>query len=67
MFLPALTILAFATEMSAHLIAVIVFIVAMLLWLVAGIEWTGDGVAYRRIGGGLLPWLAVATLAYLTL
>lgn len=57
----------FASDVNAHTIAVIVFIVAMLLWLVVGIEWTGDGVVYRRIGGGLIPWLAVATLAYLVL
>ncbi len=40
----------------------------MLLWLIGGIEWIGPGEgAVRRIGGGLIPWLAVATLAYLTL
>lgn len=59
--------LLFATDVTAHMIAVVVFITAMLLWLVIGVEWVGDGVAYRRIGGGLIPWLAVATLAYLTL
>lgn len=57
----------FASGIDAHMIAMVVFIVAMLLWLVIGVEWTGDGIAYRRIGGGLIPWLAVATLAYLTL
>lgn len=57
----------FASDISAHMIAVVVFIVCMIVWLLGGIEWVGDGPAYRRIGGGLLPWLAVATLAYLTL
>ncbi len=58
-----------ASVSDTHLIAVIVFIVVMLLWLIAGVEWTGAGdvPVYRRIGGGLIPWLAVATLAYLTL
>lgn len=60
-------LLAESSGASAHMIAVIVFIVAMFLWLIAGIEWTGEGPLYRRIGGGLLPWFAVATLAYLTL
>ncbi len=55
------------TGVNASTIAVVVFIVAMLLWFVGGIEWTGEGSAIRRIGGGLIPWLAVATLAYLTL
>lgn len=62
--------LAFAIGADAHTIAIIVFIVAMIFWLFAGVEWTGgspDTPAYRRIGGGLIPWLAVATLAYLTL
>lgn len=58
----------FATGVDAHTIAVVVFILAMVLWLIGGVEWAGgtEG-AVRRIGGGLIPWLAVATLAYLTL
>lgn len=66
MFLLAL-ILLFAVGVNAQTIAIVVFILAMLLWLIAGVEWTGEGTTVRRIGGGLLPWLAVATLAYLTL
>lgn len=62
-----MTLLAFASSANASMIAVVVFIVAMLLWLVGGVEWVGDTPAWRRIGGGLIPWLAVATLAYLTL
>ena len=60
-----LTLLAAAVD--AHTIAVVLFIVTMVLWLFAGIEWTGETPIVRRIGGGLVPWLAVATLAYMTL
>lgn len=50
---------------EGHLILLIIFVVAMLLWLVAGVDWAGPGPAYRRYGGGLLPWIAVAILGYL--
>lgn len=56
--------LLFAVGVNAQTIAVVVFILAMVLWLIGGVEWSGG---YRGIGVGLLPWLAVATLAYLTL
>ena len=60
--------LLFAAGVNTQTIAVVVFIVAMLLWLIGGATglFEGEG-AVRRIGGGLIPWLAVATLAYLTL
>ena len=55
---------------NTHLILLVVFIVVMLLWLLAGVEWgglVGPEPAYRRVGGGLLPWIAVAILGYLVL
>lgn len=58
----------FAAGADAHTIAVVVFIVTMLLWLILGVDWPiGEAPSYRRFGGGLIAWLAVATLAYLTL
>lgn len=63
-----LNLLASATEFNAHFIAIVVFIVTMLFWLIGGATgvFVGEG-TYRRIGGSLVPWLAVASLAFILL
>lgn len=60
--------LLFAVGVNGATIAVVVFIVAMLLWVIGGATgyFAGEG-PLRRAGGSIIPWLAVASLAYLTL
>ncbi len=59
--------LLFASGVTAHIIVVVIFIVTMILWLVGGATgYLGGEGPYRRVGS-IIPWLAVAALAYLTL